>query len=76
MVKRGQQSEHSSDKRARSMENLQDFLDTEKLSLVKSLKGRKASSLSFVFQQVRKSEPFAELQEAIFNLHWKKQVTK
>ena len=34
MVKRGQQSEHSSDKRARSMENQQDFLDTEKRSLV------------------------------------------
>ena len=34
MVKRGQQSEHSSDKRARSMENLQGFLDTEKRSLV------------------------------------------
>ena len=39
MVKRGQQSEHSSDRRVRSMENLQDFLDTEKRSLVKSLKG-------------------------------------
>ena len=65
------------------MENVQDrdFLGAEKRSLVNltpidELKGKKALSLLFVLHQVRKSEPFVELKEAIFNLHSKKLVRK
>ena len=57
------------------MENVQDrdFLGAEKRSLVNLTP---TDELLFVLQQVRKTEPFVELQEAIFNLHWKKRVRK
>ena len=57
------------------MENVQDhdFLGGEKRSLVNLTP---TDELLFVLQQVRKTEPFVELQEAIFHLHWKKRVRK
>ena len=66
------------------MENVQDrdFLGAEKLSLVNlipidELKGEESIVFAiFVLQQVKKSEPFVELKETIFNLHWKKRVRK
>ena len=61
------------------MENVQDrdFLGAEKRSLVNlipidELKGEE----SIVFTICAPTEPFVELQEAIFNLHWKKRVRK
>ena len=71
MVKRGQQSEYSSAKRARSMENLQDFLGTEKHSLVNLIPIEKFKGEERIVFAI-----CGPTQEAIFNLHWKKQVRK